>query len=70
MFAPGHNADRHLCKTCKWRGNGKYANSSAIGCEYSVKNGHSRGCKVEDCTMYEKGNPEKNVKPIVLGGGE
>ena len=65
--AKGCNSNRQFCKTCKWRGSGKYANSSAIGCEYSVKNGHSRGCKVDDCTVYKKGDPEKNTKPIVLG---
>lgn len=47
----GRNADRHLCKTCKYRGSG-YGH---IGCEYAYLQGRIRGCKVEDCTVYERG---------------
>lgn len=45
------NSDRHLCKTCKFRSNRPTVNS----CDYSGLMKHSRGCKVEECTKYEKG---------------
>lgn len=63
---PGHNADRHLCKTCMWRSTDNNIKSGAAGCEYSLKHNHSRGCKVEDCTVYEKGDPKKTIKPLAL----
>lgn len=47
----GPNADRHLCKTCKFRSNRPTVNS----CDYAGLMKHSRGCKVEECTKYEKG---------------
>ena len=45
------NSDRHLCKTCKFRSNRPTVNS----CDYAGLMKHSRGCKVEECTKYEKG---------------
>ena len=45
------NSDRHLCKTCKFRSNRPAVNS----CDYAGLMKHSRGCKVEECTKYEKG---------------
>lgn len=45
------NSDRHLCKTCKFRSNRPTVNS----CDYAGLMKHSRGCKVEKCTRYEKG---------------
>ena len=45
------NSDRHLCKTCKFRSNRPTVNS----CDYAGIMNHSRGCKVEECTKYEKG---------------
>lgn len=45
------NSDRHLCKTCKFRSNQPTVNS----CDYAGLMKHSRGCKVEECTKYEKG---------------
>ena len=44
------NSDRHLCKTCKFRSNRPTVNS----CDYAGLMKHSRGCKVEECTKYEK----------------
>ena len=44
------NSDRHLCKTCKFRSNRPTVN----GCDYAGLMKHSRGCKVEECTKYEK----------------
>ena len=48
---PVDNSDRHLCKTCKFRSNRPTVNS----CDYAGLMKHSRGCKVEECTRYEKG---------------
>lgn len=48
---PVDNSDRHLCKTCKFRSNRPTVNS----CDYAGFMNHSRGCKVEECTKYEKG---------------
>ena len=45
------NSDRHLCKTCKFRSNRPTVNS----CDYAGLMKHSRGCKAEECTKYEKG---------------
>lgn len=45
------NSDRHLCKTCKFRSNRPTVNS----CDYADLMKHSRGCKIEECTKYEKG---------------
>ena len=45
----GHNADRHLCKSCQYRGDGTY------GCNYICITEHSRGCKAEDCDKYVRG---------------
>ena len=57
----GKNADRHLCKTCKYRAAAYYQNGSGIKCEYALKSGtkRTRGCDVEDCDKYEKGAPVK-----------
>ena len=49
------NSDRHLCKTCKFRSNRPTVNS----CDYAGLMNHSRGCKVEECTKYEKGTRMK-----------
>ena len=48
---PVDNSDRHLCKTCKFRSNRPTVNS----CDYADLMKHSRGCKIEECTKYEKG---------------
>lgn len=44
------NADRHLCKTCAFR-----ATDKDHGCDYITLTEHPRGCRVEDCTRYERG---------------
>lgn len=46
------NADRHKCRTCKYRDDPA---ASRGGCNYLGIVGHSRGCRVEDCNVYEKG---------------
>lgn len=48
---PGHNADRHLCKTCRYR---NAAKSPKNGCDYATIAGHIRGCEVEYCNRHEK----------------
>lgn len=48
------NTDRHLCKTCRFRGK----DYSKNGCDYIEHNKKSRGCKVENCSVYEKGDPD------------
>ena len=48
----GDNADRHKCKTCRYR-----ATDKKNGCDYISVEGHSRGCSVEECSVYEKGHP-------------
>ncbi len=57
----GKNADRHLCKTCKFRAATYNQKNSGIKCEYALKSGtkRTRGCDVEDCDKYEKGAPVK-----------
>ena len=57
----GKNADRHLCKTCKYRAATYNQKNFGIKCEYALKSGtkRSRGCDVEDCDKYEKGAPVK-----------
>lgn len=52
----GHNANRRLCKTCKYRPPAVDKNKG-FGCEYILVTGHRRGCEVEDCSVYEKGRP-------------
>lgn len=63
---PGHNADRHLCKTCQYRGWPERGN----GCDYIVHNPHSRSsiCSIEDCNVYVKGPRLKKKKSIGLKG--
>ena len=54
-ITPGNNADRHLCKTCRFRSK----ESAKNGCDYIEHIKKSRGCKIEDCNVYEKGEPDK-----------
>ena len=46
----GINADRHLCKTCCFRGK-----RSVNGCNFVWITGKRRGCRVEDCDRYKRG---------------
>ncbi len=63
VFEKGHNADRHLCKTCMYRC--KSQNANGVGCEYALYHDHTRGCAVEDCNVYKKGDPIK-TKPKAM----
>ena len=47
------NVDRHKCKTCMFRATG---NTKGAGCSYIEITGHSRGCSVEECSVYQKGD--------------
>lgn len=47
------NADRHKCRTCMFRATG---NTKEAGCSYIEITGHSRGCSVEECSVYQKGD--------------
>ena len=46
-------APKKHCETCKYRDIRK----SIGGCDYLSQVGHSRGCPVLGCTVYEKGEP-------------
>lgn len=48
----GYNSDRHLCWSCRYRDRLATARG---GCNYLAIVGHSRGCSVENCNVYEKG---------------
>lgn len=52
----GPNADRHLCRTCKYR---DVKGKSSTWCDYYWRTGVERRtiCEVENCTVYERGTP-------------
>lgn len=59
---PGNNSDRHLCKTCKYRGKKKSVGrpkksgpSAGPGCDYYLITDKERGCDVEECDKWEEG---------------
>ncbi len=64
----GHNADRHLCKTCMYRAGSYERSRTGINCNYDFVKLHSRGCKVDECTVYEKGVKKSVKKRIRLTG--
>ena len=54
--APGWNADRKKCKTCRYRqAHNNPTDQNKGNCNYIEIAGHSRGCAVEDCDRYVKG---------------
>lgn len=53
------NEDRHLCKSCQYRGEG-----GKNGCDYAYITGKARGCKVEECGRYVKGSRLKAPKGL------
>lgn len=67
LVVPGHNADHHLCRTCRWRMTGS-AKQNGGRCDYASHHERTRSyyCSVEDCWVYEKGNPKKNKKTISI----
>lgn len=44
----GHNADRHLCETCRFQ------HKDGKGCDYIIITGKPRGCDPAECCVYEK----------------
>ena len=53
---PGWNADRKKCKTCRYRqAHSNPTDQNKGNCNYIEIAGHSRGCAVEDCDRYVKG---------------
>nr|DAZ79791.1 MAG TPA: hypothetical protein [Caudoviricetes sp.] len=53
----GPNEDRHQCRTCIYRA----CRTGLGGCNYIGVEGHSRGCTVENCTVYVKGRKRKRA---------
>lgn len=51
----GWNKDRHACKTCKYRMPYTWATRLQAKCNYLECEGKRRSCKVEDCTVYQRG---------------
>lgn len=47
----GWNADRHACRSCRYRARPEQVNR----CDYIEHARHSRGCAVEDCDRYVRG---------------
>lgn len=62
----GHNADRHLCKTCMYRAGGYERGRTGINCNYCDTVKHSRGCKVNECTVYVKGPAGKKRRRAMV----
>lgn len=53
----GLNADRHLCRTCVYRGR-----PTQVGnCNYVMIEGHSRGMPVAECKVYKEGRKRKKA---------
>lgn len=68
----GWNKDRKGCRKCKYRNGSK--SHTPNGCNYIMVEGHSRGCKVEDCTVFKKGsviklNPNGALKNDDMAAG-
>lgn len=53
--AAGKNADRHLCRTCQYRAGAYDKGKTGMNCNYIEVMKHSRGCSVEECTVYVRG---------------
>ena len=59
--APGWNADRHACRSCRYRARPEQVNR----CDYIEHAKHSRGCAVEDCDRYVRGRRLKVMRKTV-----
>ena len=51
------NSDRHLCKTCVYRGR----HDQVGNCSYIEIEGHSRGMPAAECTVYKKGRKRRQA---------
>ena len=60
----GFNADRHLCKTCKYRMKDKLLKGHGANCNYIGITGESRKCDACICDKYvcEKRRKRKSKK--------
>ena len=54
MKKKGPNADRHLCKTCRFYG-GSEGKGGIRTCDYILIVSHTRGCPAEWCDKHEPG---------------
>ena len=59
--APGWNADRRKCRSCRYRARPEQVNR----CDYIEHARHSRGCAVEDCDRYVRGRRLKVMRKTV-----
>ena len=59
--AAGWNADRHACRSCRYRARPEQVNR----CDYIEHAKHSRGCDVEDCDRYVRGRRLKFIHKSV-----
>lgn len=59
--APGWNADRKKCRSCRYRARPEQVNR----CDYIEFARHSRGCDVEDCDRYVRGRRLKFIHKSV-----
>lgn len=59
--APGWNADRKKCRSCRYRARPEQVNR----CDYIEHAKHSRGCDVEDCDRYVRGRRLKAMRKSV-----
>ena len=53
----GPNGDRHLCKTCMYRGR----RDQTGNCSYIEIVGHRRGMPAERCTVYKEGRKRRQT---------
>ncbi len=55
----GKNAGRKLCRTCIYRGR-----PHKNGCDYIDHTGKRRGCSVDDCDKYERGERLEGTQKV------
>jgi len=53
----GWNKDRHACKVCQFRLSRMWDTRLMGHCDYIGVTGKRRPCAVEDCSVYQRGNP-------------
>lgn len=51
----GWNKDRHACKVCQYRLARIWRTRMQAQCNYLECEGKMRPCKVEDCSVYQRG---------------
>ena len=53
-------AKRKRCKTCQYRS----ASTDLYGCDFMLITGKRRGCPVDDCNRYIKGEKIRNIDAL------